>query len=223
MVFLLLSTCLGFLPGERLEYDVRYGPVNLGTLELRALAPETIAGVECRHMQAELELTSALTWLFWARYEFESWATPDSMITLRSRKRTRETNYRADWTADFDRQAGLVRYSDGAKLPVPPGSRDLLTLWFWFRECPLEPGRKMATSAHVDRRNYRVEAIPTRHPDVRTRAGTFDCIVVTPTTTGPLGTVFLADRPDRIPVVIRTQVAGLTVSAMLRRVVRGKE
>lgn len=214
---LLLVANTVFRPGERLEYDIRYGPVVLGNLDLRVLHSETIAGVECRHMYASLELTGTLGWIFWARYTFESWATSDSLVTLRSHKHTSETNYYGAWTADFDRKAGIARYTDGSEYTVPHTCRDLLTLWYWFRTCSLLPGLKVTADAHVDKKNYRVQATITRQTAVRTPAGTFDCIVLTPTTTGPLGTVFLANRPDRIPVVIRTRIAGLPVSAVLKR------
>lgn len=219
---LLVASLIG-IAGERLDYDIRYGPVVLGSLELRELAAETIAGVECRHLHASLELSSSLTWLFWARYELESWASGDSLVTLRSRKRTRETNYSADWTADFDRAAGLVRYTDGSKYHVPAACRDMLTLWYWFRQCVPDSGGRVRADAHVDRKNYRVTATADRRRGVRTRAGTFDCIVLSPETSGPLGTVYLADGPGRIPVVIRTQIAGLTVSAVLKAMHRREE
>ncbi|MEO0078384.1 MAG: DUF3108 domain-containing protein [candidate division WOR-3 bacterium] len=218
MRLLVLATTLVSVPGERLEYEIRYGPVVLGSLELRELAPETLASVECRHLQASLVLDSPFTWLFWAHYEFESWASRESLITLRSNKRTRETNYRANWTADFDRSAGVVRYSDGSTYSVPASCRDLLTLWYWFRTYTPGQTREVRADAHVDRKNYRLRATVASQRGVRTRAGVFDCIVMVPEISGPLGTVYLADRSDRIPVVIRTTVAGLTVSAMLKAV-----
>jgi hypothetical protein len=74
------------------------------------------------------------------------------------------------------------------------------------------------TALHVDRRNYGLVAVARAAKPVNTPAGVFDCIAVVPRAGGPLGTVYLTDDAQRIPVSIRTRVGGLVVSAFLRSV-----
>jgi hypothetical protein len=220
---ILAALAIVAVPGERLDYALRYGPINLGTLVLETLEPETVGTTECWHFRADLELTRSISWLFWADYRLESWCRVSDMVTLRSYKRTREPNYQAEWQADFDLDRALVRYPDGETLHVEPDARDLLTTWYYFRTLPLRSGDTVKAALHVDRRNYDLVAVAQEARTVSTPAGVFDCIAVVPSTGGPLGTVYQSDDEDRIPVSIRTRVAGLVVSAYLRSVSHEEE
>jgi hypothetical protein len=215
---ILAALAIAAVPGERLDYGLRYGPVALGTLVLQTLEPETVGTDECWHFRADLELTRSFSWLFWANYRLESWCRVSDMVTLRSYKRTREPNYRAEWIADFDLEKSVVRYSDGKTTEVAAGARDLLSTWYFFRTLPLEPGDTVRTALHVDRRNYKLVAVARAAKTVSTPAGVFDCIAVVPNAGGPLGTVYQSDDEERIPVSIRTRVGGLIVTAQLRSV-----
>jgi len=218
-----LALAVAFVPGERLDYGLRYGPVALGTLVLETLEPETVGTTECWHFRADLELMRSFSWLFWANYRLESWCRTSDMVTLRSYKRTREPNYRAEWSADFDLDHSDVRYSDGETIPVQPDVRDLLTTWYYFRTLPMLTGDTVRTALHVDRHNYQLVAVARAAKTVSTPAGVFDCIAVVPNAGGPLGTVYLSDDRERIPVSIRTRVGGLIVSAFLRSVSNEEE
>jgi len=159
MLSILVALAVVVVPGERLDYGLRYGPVALGTLVLEALEPETVGTTECLHFRADLELTRSFSWLFWANYRLESWCRVSDMVTLRSYKRTREPNYRAEWTADFDPDRSVVRYSDGETVPVQPDARDLLTTWYYFRTLSMLPGDTVRTALHVDRHNCQLSRL----------------------------------------------------------------
>jgi len=223
MLSILAALAIAVVPGERLDYGLRYGPISIGTLTLQTLPPETVGTTECRHFRADLELTRSFSWLFWANYRLETWCRDSDMVTLRSYKRTREPHYRAEWTANYDLEQSTVGYSDGKVFSIEPGARDLLSTWYYFRTLPLAPGDTVRTALHVDRRNYRLVAVARATKPLRTPAGVFDCIAVVPNAGGPLGTVYLSDDAERIPVSIRTRVGGLVVSASLRSVSREEE
>ena len=218
MLSILAALVIAFVPGERLDYGLRYGPVSIGTLTLETLPPETIGTDECWHFRAELELTRSFSRLFWANYRLESWCRVSDMVTLRSYKRTREPRYRAEWTANYDPEQSVVGYSDGKTFSIDPRARDLLSTWYYFRTLPLAARDTVSTALHVDRRNYRLVAVARATKPVTAPAGVFDCIAVVPNAGGPLGTVYLTDDVERIPVTIRTRVGGLVVNAFLRSV-----
>jgi hypothetical protein len=223
LLSILAALAIAAVPGERLDYGLRYGPVTIGTLVLETLEPETVGTDECWHFRADLELTRSFSWLFWANYRLETWCRVSDMVTLRSYKRTREPRYRAEWTADFDPDRSVVSYSDGETLATDSCVRDLLSTWSFFRTLPLAPGDTVRAALHVDRHNYQLVAVTRDEKTVRTPAGVFDCVVVVPTTGGPLGAVYLSDDEERIPVSIRTRVGSLVVSAFLRSVSHEEE
>jgi hypothetical protein len=218
MLSILAALTIAFVPGERLDYGLRYGPVSIGTLTLETLQPETIGTDECWHFRADLGLTRSFSWLFWANYRLETWCRVSDMVTLRSYKRTREPRYRAEWTANYAPEQSVVGYSDGKTIPIDPGTRDLLSTWYYFRTLSLVPGDTVRTALHVDRRNYRLVAVARAAKTVSTPAGVFDCNVIVSNAGGPLGTVYLSDDEERVPVSIRTRVGGLVVSAVLRSI-----
>ncbi|MBM3330305.1 DUF3108 domain-containing protein [candidate division WOR-3 bacterium] len=218
MLAVLAALAVALVPGERLDYGLRYGPVSIGRLRLETLQPETLGTEECWHFRADLELTRSFSWVFWANYRLETWCRTSDMVTLRSYKRTREPRYRAEWTADYDLVQSVANYSDGRTTSVESGARDLLSTWYYFRTLSLAAGDTVRTALHVDRRNYQLVAVARAAKAVSTPAGAFDCIAVVPNAGGPLGTVYLTDDSERIPVSIRTRVGGLVVSAFLRSV-----
>jgi len=218
MLSILAALAIAAVPGERLDYALRYGPVSIGTLVLETLQPETVGTDECWHFRADLELTRSFSWIFWANYRLETWCRVSDMVTLRSYKRTREPHYRAEWTANYDPERSVVDYSDSSVCSLETGARDLLSTWYYFRTLPLAPGDTVRTALHVDRRNYQLVAVARSAKTVSTPAGVFDCIAVVPNAGGPLGTVYLSDDEERIPVSIRTRFGGLVVSALLRSV-----
>lgn len=205
----------GVAPQERLEYEIKYGPMVLGAMVLEKLPPETLAGVECERLRAKVKLDGAVSFLFWAKYHLESWCDKRNMLTLRSYKRTKEKNYLAEWSASYE--SGKVRYSDGKTYPLADSARDMLTLWFYLRTVNWSEGEKRVFNAHIDRRNWRICFVVTGRQTVRTTGGAFDCLVVSPKTSGPLGAVFISEDERRLPVVIRTRVGGFTISAYLRQ------
>lgn len=219
MLFYLLVS-LSFVVQERLEYDIKYGPVVLGSMVLERLGQESLEGRECEHLRAEVEIDEHLSWLFWARYRFESWCETDNWLTVRSEKRTREKNYCSEMSAIFDQKGKVARYQDGKELVLPDSCRDMLTLWFYLRTIVWGEGKPVVVNSHIDRRNWQVRFITSGKQRVRTRAGDFDCLIVSPTVTGPLGTVFISQDKERLPVVIRTRAGALTVSAYLRKIKR---
>lgn len=75
MFALLLTALVALVPGERLDYDVRLGPVSVGSLELAALGPDSIRGQSCLHLRGTLELS--LRFVFRGRYVLDSRARAD--------------------------------------------------------------------------------------------------------------------------------------------------
>ncbi|OYD14084.1 hypothetical protein CH330_09435 [candidate division WOR-3 bacterium JGI_Cruoil_03_51_56] len=215
---LILALLSAFVPDERLEYDLRYGPFKLGDLALVTLVPDTIQGESCYHFRAELESNPSFGFLFKAKYELETWCRIRDMVTMRSYKRTRESRYRCEWVANYDYNTDRVLYSDSTIYPLPDSARDLLTLWYYFRKVHIDLGDTITVDSHIDRHNYLVRVIGTRLTKVQTMAGKFDCLEVVPSAGTPFGTVYFSKETNRVPVVIRTHVGSMLVSAFLRSV-----
>jgi hypothetical protein len=205
---------------ERLEYEIKYGPVVLGSMVMEYQPEKRDAGDTLEHLTAQIEIDRALSFVFWANYQLESWCRKDDRVTVRSYKRTREKNYRSEWWAEYFPDHGFVHYSDGYRFPLSDSARDMLSLWFYLRSLQWGRGDSRVVNAHIDRRNWRVCFVVTGTQNVRTPLGDFNCLVISPRTNSPLGAVFLSQDRNRVPVVIRTRIGSFTVSAYLKRIER---
>ncbi|HDR00476.1 MAG TPA: DUF3108 domain-containing protein [candidate division WOR-3 bacterium] len=219
MFAFLTIVLLALAPGERLDYDVRLGPVSVGRLELATLDPDTVRGDSGRRFRATIEL--ALPLVFRARYVLDSWATPEELLTLRSGKKTVETRYRAQWRADyFD---SLAVYSDGDTLSLEQAARDLLTAWQYLRTLPLATGDTARFFVHSDRRSQNVTVVARGHRTVETECGRFRVLELAQLGSGLVGTMLRSDDQRRLPVLIRTSITGVPVTAQLRAIGTGEE
>jgi hypothetical protein len=204
--------------GEKLEYDIRYGPVTIGTMVLERLPVESVSGVNYEHFRADVKIVPDFSWIFWAKYRFESWCRSEGLLTVRSYKKTLEKNYRAEVDGFFYHDSGFVRYSDGTVRPIADSARDLLSLWYYLRLVDWGKHESLSVNAHIDRRNWRLKFRVAGRQKVKTRTGEFMCLVLKPDADGPLGMVMLSDEARRLPVMIRTRAGGLTVTAFLRNI-----
>ena len=216
MLAVFLVLVLGLTPGEQLDYEVRLGPVAVGSLELATLVPDSIRGEYCRHFRATLEVS--LRFLFRGRYVLDSWATYDDLRTMRSAKTTEETRYRAQWTADYLYQDSVVAYSDGDSFALPGPARDLLTAWHYLRSQAMVSGDTLRFHAHSDRREQEVTIIARDMTVVETPAGRFRTIELAQHGSGLIGRILVSDDERRLPVLIRTSIGGVPLTAQLRAV-----
>lgn len=205
---------------ERLEYEIKYGPVVLGSMVMEYQPLDSSGADSLSHIKAQVEIDRALSLVFWANYQLESWCRKDDKVTVRSYKKTRERNYKAEWWADYFPEQGFVRYSDGVRFPLSDSARDMLSLWFYLRSLRWSEGDSRIVNAHIDRRNWRICFVVNGTQYVKTPLGGFNCLVISPRTQGPLGAVFLSQDKRRLPVVIRTRIGGFTVSAYLKSIGR---
>lgn len=221
-MFVLLALLL-CSPGERLSYELRYGPMRIGELQLSELEPSLLAGNFCRHYRADIKIAMTPAWLFSAGYRLESRAREQDTVTVLAYKRTREPNYRAEVWARLNAAGDSMCYSSGKCVPVLPQARDLVTVWYWLRGQRLRAGDTISTNVHVDQRNYRIRAAVGSPRLVRVAAGTFNCVPIYPANDGPLGLVYVSNDSRRLPVVIRTRFGGLAVTASLNDFTEGGE
>lgn len=218
MFALLTIAVLALTPGERLDYDVRLGPVSVGSLELLTLPSDTARGDTCHCYRATMEL--ALPLVFRARYVLESRVRPGEMLTIRSEKTTVETRYRAYWRADYG--DSLVTYSSGDTFRIEGPARDLLTAWQYLRTLQLAEGDTARFLVHSDRRTQQVAFTVREARVIETPAGRFAAIELSQLGTGLVGSMLRSMDRRRLPVLIRTTIAGVPVTAQLRAAEAGR-
>jgi hypothetical protein len=217
MVQLILCTLMAFPVGEKLTYKVKYGPLTAGSLTLEVAGIEEVAGESCYHLVSHLVSNPSYSGLFFLDDVIESWCRTSDFVTMRTHKNVHEGKYRDEVTVDFDYGSNTASYSDSTQCHIHDDSRDMLSLWYYFRVVGLEPGDKLNTWSHVDKKNYSVSVSAEDEEHVSIRAGEYDCLVIDLNSSGPAasGKVYLSNDEESLPVIIRTRLPLGSITASL--------
>ncbi len=210
---------LAAVAGERLEYRVRWGVLNVGraVLEVEGAAAGTVV------LRATARTRGWIDPIYPVRDRVESTVLAAELRPLRLDKRTKEGHGKAERVqVEFDREAGVARYAkDGEPrepLPLPGEYQDPLSCIYAYRA--LAPGAEGEVDLQVTdgKRMIAGSFREVGRERVRTPAGEFDTVIVEPSIEG-LGGVFrkskkaklviwFTDDARRRPVRLYREVAG---------------
>ncbi len=129
-----------FPVGERLVYQARYGPFNVGTATLEVAGIDTLRGIETVHFVFRIE--GGALW-YHLNQRLESWVGRADFESRRYWNQTEEKG--RSWERKFDiyPDSGFYREAgpDSAAATVPAPLDDAAFL-YWIRTVPLEPGQR---------------------------------------------------------------------------------
>ena len=217
IIFLIITQ---FSVGETLFYKVKYGPFTAGTLILSVEKPTTIQGETCYHFTSTL----SYRFLFFSgKDRLDSYVRARDFATLRSEKYISESNYSKELFCNFNYDKGVALYSDGTQVKIESQTRDLLTLWYYFRTLNLKRGDTVRVINHTDKKTYHLKIVVGEEGSVTTPLGKFECFIIRPGAKGSLGkmkgfSVYLSKGKNRLPVIIKTKMVLGYITAELYRV-----
>jgi LysM repeat protein len=202
--------------GEKLTFAVQYGSITAGYATLSITEQPELGGRPTLHVVAEARTHPFFETFFKVRDRIESFIDTDYGFPWRYEKHLREGGYSADAFYLFDQRAGkIVEPDKGHEAPMPVGSQDVMSCFYWFRTLPLNVGDEATIPVTADdMKSYQLKVNVLRKEKAETLAGDFDCIVVEPHLTfqgvfQQKGQVLLwiTDDARRIPVKIRSKIA----------------
>ncbi len=208
-----------FGAGEKLTFSIRYGMIKAGTatMEVKSGGPDGTL-----HISSTARSNSFFDVFFKVRDEIHAWLDSESLETIRFEKHLREGNYRKDERVDYLRDEGIAVYKDGARVPLAPGARDVLSSFYYLRTLRLPIGGTVPLTYHSSHKNYPVDVEIHRVETVKTPAGKFRCFVVEPhlqsvgvfNQKGRMRVWITADR-RRMPVKLESKVTFGAFEAVL--------
>ncbi len=210
---------------EVLTYDVNLGPVYAGQMWLSVIETE-FEGRECYRFRSVLNSLPGLDWLVTINDTLYSYVTRDSFKTIYFEKRMHEKNYDTLIKVRYDWEQGLIRYEDGSTYPLPPGTLDIVSIYYYFRLNPLKLGEERTVVLHADRRTDKAEVKAISETEVRSSAskdGSFLCTKLVPEVSdksgfGPGGTlIFYLTKDESLkPALIKTVMTIGSITARLK-------
>ncbi|MFC2076397.1 DUF3108 domain-containing protein [candidate division KSB1 bacterium] len=208
--------------GERLEYEVTYGPASAGTAVLTIADTTSFRGRTCYVLRSAAQSNRFFSTFYRVDDRAESLLDVDRLVSLRFEKHIREGKHSLDETIYFDPDRRWVFYPGGEIYETPPRVQDVLSALYLVRLDSLRAGLTFQLNNHTDNRNYPMEVTVSDRVTVRVPAGEFDCWVLRPMlrTAGLFKhsgeiTVYVTADERNMPVLMKTKVFIGSVAAQL--------
>jgi hypothetical protein len=203
-----------FGPGERLEYQVRLGLMNVGEGYLSVQRVDTVRGFPTYHLDLRIDASAAFG-LAHMNDRYQSWLDTRTLVSRRFIRDIDETGYRGRRVFEIYPEERRWERLDDDKSGSTPSMLPLdeISFLYYVRTLPLKVGEEYRLNRYFKEDGNPVVVKVLRRERVTVPAGTFDAIVVQPViqTSGLFGEggeaeLYLTDDEYRHLVFLRSKV-----------------
>jgi hypothetical protein len=209
-----------FGAGERADYEVRFGPLRVGTGSMEITGIETVRGYRVYH---SVFRARGGTLFYKVDDRFESWWDVNTLASYRTKQDLDEG--RRERTRNFEifPQEGYFIEDGGEREPTVAEPLDEGNFIYFLRTLPLEVGRTYTFDRYFrpDRNPVTIRVV--RRERVTVPAGTYDAIVIQPQikTRGIFSEdgraeIWLSDDSRRIMLQMQTRLKFGSLNLYLR-------
>ncbi len=214
MILILIAFGFSFEIGEDLEYEAKFGFLNVGRMTL-SIPAETLCGNDTvYHFNSEITSNPRYKMLFSLNDRLDSYSRVSDLRPLIFKKEIQEGRYEATITVNFDHENLKAYYSDSSEVTILPMSFDLLGFYYRLRTLDIAFGDTVIINNHADKKNYSIKVTALWRERVKTKIGEWDCILYEPQTKekGIFGKdgklhVWISDDSLRVPVMIKSRMS----------------
>ena len=173
-----LTYSKSLIVGERLEYEVKFGPIKVGRASMEVLDIENVRGRPAWHTRFQV---TGGTMFFRVNDVLESWIDVETFSSLRFRQQlsegSRDRLYEYEIYPD---RAVYVRKEKGGEQPSVSHPLDDGSFLYFIRTVPIELGATYEFQRYFmpDRNPVRLEVLG--RDTVEVPAGPFDALVIRP-------------------------------------------
>jgi hypothetical protein len=214
--------------GERLEFEISYGPINAGSAVMEVKEIVEVNGRESYRVISTAQSNRFFSAIYRVEDRVESFIDVMGLFPWKFRQKLQEGKHHADRWAIYDQINHIVTTNRGT-LEVPPYVQDVLSILYYARAREMVVGETFYVDSHSGRKVYPLAVKVHRLERVKVPAGTFDCLVVEPMLkAGGLFKhegriwVWLTTDQVKLPVLMKTKVIIGTVDAKLKHYRLGK-
>lgn len=215
-----------FAVGERLVFDVSYGPITAGEAVMAVPKYETIAGRTCYRVEFTVRSLKSFDWIYEVRDQYLTFVDSQAIAPLRFEQHIREGTYRRDFTADFDQVRNIARTSEGDH-PIPEYVHDIMSAFYYARTLEysgMKPGDYVTLYNFYKDTSHELRVKFLGRQELEVAAGTFKTIVVEPLvkegglfkSEGRI-VIWLSDDERKIPVRVNTKVVIGSIDVELKQ------
>ena len=166
-----------FAVGERLDYDVKFGPMHVGSGSMEVLGNENVRNRPTWHIVFRVK---GGTFFYKVDDRFESWIETTTLSSLRHKQDINEG--RRDRERVFEIYPDRPSYIEDDKPEKPSVDQPLDdgSFLYFIRTVPLEVGKTYEFDRYFRPDRNPVKITVLRKEKVKVPAGTFDAIVIRP-------------------------------------------
>jgi hypothetical protein len=208
-----LAAKVPFAPGERLEYQVKFGIFRVGHAEMEVVGIDTIRGEPVYHVV--FAVAGHALW-YSMTDTLESWFSVRDLTSRRFVQNNLEDGHLYRHTYEIYPELGYFVQDDRDTLPTTSEPLDEMSFFYFARTVPLDTGQtyEYARYFRLDRNPVTLHVLG--EESVSVPAGRFNSIEINPVfksrglfAEGGHAEVYLAADSTRIPVLIRSSVLSL--------------
>lgn len=206
--------------GERLEYDVKFSAVKVGSGYMEAVGYEPVRGVNALHVKFAVR---GGTFFYKVNDVLESWIDTTRFVSLRHHAELSEGS--RDRERRFEFYPERRTFSQDGK-PEEPGIAEPLddgSFLYFVRRVPLEVGRSYEFTRYFRPDRNPVRIVVLRRETVKVPAGTFRTVVIQPIikakglfSEGGKAQVWLTDDSARVMVQMKSSLPVGSLNLYLR-------
>lgn len=212
--------------GERLVFDVSYGPITAGEAVMAIPRYETIAGRNTYRVEFTVNSLKSFDWIYTVRDQYLTFIDVEAIAPLKFEQHIREGTYRRDFIAEFDPIRKLAITTEGT-FPIPEYVHDIMSAFYYARTLDysgMKPGDQVQLYNFYKDKAHDLAVKFLGRQELEVAAGTFRTIVVEPLVKeGGLFkaegriVIWLTDDERKIPVRVNTKVVIGSIDTELRQ------
>lgn len=196
--------------GERLEYEVKFGPIKAGEAVMEVEGLDTVAGHPTYHLQTVIQGSIPFYKLDDRQ---QSWLDVVQLASRRFRQDSQQGSYERHRQYEFDLEGEVYERENGETGPIPAGALDEAAFIYFVRAIPLTVGETYEWNRYFkfDRNPVILQVL--RRETIEVPAGEFSTLVVRPIiktggifSEGGRAEIYITDDERRIPVRMKSRL-----------------
>jgi hypothetical protein len=210
-----------FAVNERLEFDVRFGAIDVGDAAMQLNGIETVRGRETYHTVFRV---SGGTLFFKVNDRYESWIDTRTLVSHRFVQQIDEGSYERERVFEIYPERLAYRENQKPEQKTVAEPLDDGSFFYFVRTIPLEVGKTYTFDRYFKPASNPVTIKVLRKERVKVPAGTFDAIVIQPLikTKGIFGEggraeIWLADDSTRAMLQMKSQLKFGSLNLYLKK------
>ncbi|MFI5244817.1 MAG: DUF3108 domain-containing protein [Gemmatimonadales bacterium] len=209
--------------GERLEYEVKYGPISAGSARMEVVGLDTVRDRLTWHLH--FNVSGGIPWIYRLNDSYDSWMDVETLNSLRFVQRLSEGNRDRLRIYDIFAERGVFIENGKQEKPTVPAPLDDASFLFFVRTIPLKAESTYKFNRYFDPNSNPVTIIVLRRETVEVPAGRFDAVVVQPIiktsglfSQGGQAEIWLSDDNRRILLQMKTRTPIGSLNLYLRTI-----